>query len=353
MLTCFYNPKITVKSRRASDSTSTIISPADIKMGPLGWTAEIDLTDADLSASSNAAEVMFPFKIYSIGDSLTLQIRSGLIGFRSNYLIPGETINSTTYYYQGNYELSLTGTGTDNAGFDEDRAPYEGNFPARTSIQAPPEDYFYAAPTANSGGSFNLVADGSAQLICSNELGSANPPGIQIKLPSDMPDDSYVSFWIEMVDDSTLGPYTKLWGSINRAIAFGNNTLGNPSDKQTMAIGWAYYANAASSPQIFQLQSGHLVNRYLEKMPQTKMNGGNIPKFAGVAQIQRGWWTFNSLSGKVFYPGDVIVDDTHNFASAAIGSYFKTYTYNQNIMGIESSPPFANSHFTLYGILPR
>jgi len=45
LLNCFYNPKIQIKTVNSVDN-QTILTDSDVQMGPLGWVATIDLTNA-------------------------------------------------------------------------------------------------------------------------------------------------------------------------------------------------------------------------------------------------------------------------------------------------------------------
>jgi len=45
LLNCFYNPKIQIKTINSADN-QTILTDSDVQMGPLGWVATIDLTNA-------------------------------------------------------------------------------------------------------------------------------------------------------------------------------------------------------------------------------------------------------------------------------------------------------------------
>lgn len=85
MLNCFYSPKISVKTR-ASDGTSTIISPCKITMGPTGWVAEIDMTSGSISFGGGYVEEYDDTHAYTAGNMFKISAARVVAGIT---LVPG------------------------------------------------------------------------------------------------------------------------------------------------------------------------------------------------------------------------------------------------------------------------
>lgn len=302
--------------------------------------------------------VMFPFKIYQIGnsagdapDNLTLQIRGGLVGFRTGYNASG---TAATTLYQGNYELPLQACGTDDT---------VGITPFDYSSGLFSEDY-ERQPTQNHGGSKALNADGTATLICENLIGSANPPQVQITVPASIAGGAgnsiFAAFFIRIVDDPTAGYYTQLWGKCTGQ-GIGHNGFdgsippfvrdGSNISDVTFAIGIVRWTTSGdTAPVVSQAQTGHLVNRYLEWSPQSIASNGAFPKMWSQGMVDRGGWNLNHLSGKVFYPGDLVYDDTVAPITISGTTAYLQYVYAPITVpaqpGVETS---INSNFNTYG----
>lgn len=308
-------------------------------------------------------EQMFPFKIYNIRnfkgdapDSRTFQIRSGLVGFRSNYLFPDSNLGGTLYYYQGNWELPLIATGTDSVVPESSLAPWQYS---RWLFDEPGMDFF-AQPTSNVGGSVTLDDTGLATLICGNDDVGLNPPNVQIVIPIFVKNtDTKIvnaSFWIKIIDDPDAGPYTELWGKCS-AGDISNPVFGATDITQhqeiTFAIGLVHYA-INGGLIISNAQTGHLLNRYLQLSPNPTAPA--VPPnglLQNIAQIFRGKWTSNALSGKMIYPGDIVIDDTVNHVVTGLGNVFYSYIYGDGghpTPKIVTTAPNVTAGFGLWGV---
>lgn len=269
----------------------------------------------------------FPFYIYNIDNATdstknaqTFQIRDGLVGFRPQYHYSFTDTQMNRLLANGNYELPLLATGTDGIGFASPN-------PWQLYSGANDAPDFSIPVTQNGGGSITFDGTTNPMLICSNDPATANPPGVQIVIDPGANAFFQVSFFVKIID-AAGGAYTELWASRNNGL--GNPPLFSktiPNIEQTIAIGAITFRQNVGY-FISQVQYGHLMNRYLELAPNPTAPTavvGSEPKYAQVAQVNRGYWTFNGLSGKMFYPGDVVVDDTVNFTVAALGGCYKSY----------------------------
>jgi len=291
----------------------------------------------------------------------TFQIRDGIVGYRSNFLLPGFSIAQTRDFYQGNYELPLVATGTDDSYFITTNSPW--------NISSQPTGLDFNRPaTPNTGPTIavNIANAGGASdglMICENKPGTSSPPNVQIWIDwqSGGATGFCVSFWVVLIDDSSVGPYTQLWCRMASDSGFSNPSFYNIDSgtalilQQSFCIGEIYYSNGYG-PNIIQYQDGNLINRYLEKPPFVNVAGGNA-KFTRVAQVERGYWTFDNLSGGLFYPGDVVVDDSSPQAiipgtgGSSPVNYYNSYLYVANHMNIESA--LGGAGWTKYGLILR
>lgn len=296
---------------------------------------------------------VLPFQIYNINNATnsnlnaqTFQIRDGLVGFRPQYVYPDFNIAGiAALVASGNYEAALISVGTDgvgSTGLSDSNISFNENGNGAD---------FSQVVSVNTGGSIVLLQVDFAPypvLICSNQVGTAKPTGVQIVIQPNAGQSFSVSFFIKIVD-APAGPYTELWASVydpGRTPAISNFSKSIPNHDQTLSIG-IVTINESGNAIISQAQYGHLFNRYLELSPNPTGNASQ-GKFYGLPQVNRGKWTGNNLSGKIFYPGDQIIDDTRTFAVGANppGPLFLTYklwTYvgagGQGSIGVETAVP--------------
>lgn len=251
--------------------------------------------------------VMFPFKIYNPPGAAAnvYQVRGGLVGFRGNYILPDMTISQTRQQYQGNYELPLIASGTDivNSAY----------------LYAFSDIDFESDPIKNTGPTITIDNTAINFLIASNKPSAATPAGGTFTIKGNV-GISQVSLWVKIIDDSVNGPYCELWANSNVGGGF-EQIFGRgfipPSttfsyQEQTFAVGIIICNPDGSALTISQSQTSHLLNRYLEVSPKPSNETDDTnasPKFNGIGQINRGAWVQNALSGKIFYPGDIVIDD--------------------------------------------
>lgn len=279
-----------------------------------------------------AVAMVLPFQIYRINNladptknTQTFQVRDGLVGFRPSYVYPGETISTMRQHTaNGNYEMPLFVAGTD--GLFSSGQPWQ--FATAGDVD------FSQVVSANIGGS--VIFDGTTNplLICSTQAGSAKPTGVQIVINPGGNAFFQISFWIKIID-GPAGVYTELWASRANGAGvpnFAASAIANLA--QTIGIGLVTFEGGQYI--ISQCQYGHLFNRYLEFSPNPTLpvadgSAGGL-KFSGLPQVHRGKWTANALSGKIFYPGDQVINDTVSFNVGAnppgpLFSVYKIWTY--------------------------
>ena len=289
----------------------------------------------------------FPFKIYTIGNSsatdvqkafyaaagqdinnFTYQIRSGIIGYRSQYTV-------ITDVDLGVYEISMFCPNTD-----------------LTAIN------FDSAPVANTGQTI-ILSNAVDTLIWDASTETITTPLPQIALDPTFDDVNLCesSFWIKIIDDPILGIYPQLWGRMfSRDGSAGRPNVPLPSDQDSsiVPIGEASIVqNTPSENTIYQYISGNLTNRYAALAP--------LGSPLGPVNIQRGYWTSDSLSGQAFYTGDVVVDDSFTFGNIALiggsftgGSAFGVYTWQGGVQILTNPPNPGNvspGNFVMTGIV--
>lgn len=268
---------------------------------------------------------VFPFIIYNINnvsataaqkkmfidlglniDQFTFQIRSGLVGARSYLTLPEDTAESdlTGYPLQafGNFEQQLFCPGTDIG--------------TETST-----DPFYYPEVANPGTSV-ILDDSQPTLLWGVTAGSPiNTPATsfnQIVMNQRVSGNAQernasAGFWLQIIDDPLNGIYANLMGQMfdyNQNPPRGLSPY--PSGSNIVPLGVVAYSfnifTNGFSVTTEQAQGGNLINRF----PPT------LGSF-------RGAWNalFAALpAGKtnlVFYPGDIVIDDTapNPFASGS------------------------------------
>ena len=284
------------------------------------------------STAATPTATGFPFEIYNVTNAsdtslnkTTFQIRAGLIGYRSAYNFEGDW-PTTAQAYQNNFELPLIATGTDYTS----SAPYEFalNWFLYSHVD-PTKVLNYANTAPNTGGTVTIDAGGAPTLICSNiESGSnPNPENVQIVVPvSDVGSQgTSCAFWVQLFDSATHGPYTELWGQLNNT---GEILIPSGAyELNATLIGYVTFPTTTSKGIITQVQSNHVLNRYL------LIGNGGIGGIGGGGGANAGAQVFrgrlsgvpNSSTGKyIFFPGDVIIDDTAPVVAGAF-TYFASW----------------------------
>jgi len=281
------------------------------------------------------------FQIYNIANAtdssknnFTFQIRPGIIGFRPAFIPPGyENTNNLFSEMVGNWEFPLIGTGTDNSSGISYSDTYAGDF-----------DSNYV-PTPNSGGSVVVLPNtGTATLITSTNP-NAESLFVQIEVEQIIGSSQFAHFWVLIKENSTDGCYTELWGANNSAAGAYNTAF--PEDAQvngSLPIGFVFWANGSNSSDflISQIQIGNAIGNMRQINPLLIPHGAQ-PSVNMIPQSWRGKYseipsfTYLGSEYKIFYPGDVVVDDStmQNFYSAPSGTastkYYTQYIFTNNV----------------------
>ena len=289
------------------------------------------------------------FQIYNIDNAtdptknnFTFQIRPGIIGFRPAYFPYGfaqsNDFSNVVGCMLGNWEFPLVGTGTENSATQYYPPPY----PFSYSGYSDPFDS-YATPYPNQGGSVVIPNTGAATLITSTNPSAFNS-GVQIEIEPLAPDvhgnQYYVYFWLLIKEDSANGCYTELWGQASGR-GFGTVAI-FPSGAQgvnAIPLGFIFWGDIAQSSAfgISQVQTGNAIGN-MRPINPALIPHGSYPE---VNEIPQNWRGKNSIipiafsaSGndyRVYYPGDVITDDSAqlHFASGTgvsnLTNYYKQY----------------------------
>ena len=294
-----------------------------------------DGTPLYILASSTGFPSVFPFKIYNIGNQsasdvqkaayvaagadinyFTYQVRSGVVGFRSQYnFVPSGAVSGTF----GVFEEGLNCLCTDDTQF------------------------FESSPVANTGLSIALsnVAD---VLIYDDKIGGPLPQ-ILIDPTYDSAFVILASFYLKLIDDPAGTPYSQLWGrmftgAISDPTGRPTTPLPSVTDSSIIPLGFVYLIkNIPANSGVYQYQWGNLVNRYASESP--------LSSPLGPVNIQRGYWSAgaDNLSGQFFYKGDVVVDDTVLLGScASVGGstanvfFYGVYTFIGTVSPQVNSP---------------
>lgn len=280
------------------------------------------------SPSSPTLQIMFPFKAYQICNDtatadqiapytannvnisdFTYQVRSGIIGTR--FTIPNTTTGDVEFQLGGNYELPVFCPCTDGY----------GSFESQTS--------FFDQPAPNSG--YGISLDNSAATLI-GDTATLNFFNSQIFINStpDSIGERHAAFWIELIENSVavgtgLPFFVKLWG---RMFTQDPPSGGVGRTLQAFPTGENIYPLAMvgrlsdESNYVYQLATGNFVNRFVEHQSN----------YAGL-------WSAIPVSGKQFYNGDFIVDDTRPVVSGGI-TYFKLFQFvgGTNSYTIDENP---------------
>jgi len=252
------------------------------------------------------------FSIYAIGNGY--QIRDGIVSFRSKYSYY-ENSDSSLYAGIGNYEYPLYCPNTDGETPDGLTSAYQ--FFGYD---------FNAQPTQNStpvildtGGAVTPINPGSIILIPSGALGGSA--------------DFLAVFWVVITDSNATGLSVQLNGQLVNATASSPENILTPTypaGANIILVGWVE-VSSVNGIKIQQYQFGNLTNRYL---PQV-LNGAS----AGFSpSAYRGYWTADALSGQVFYPGDIVSDDSASLVTISGSIFYGTYIWTGAPAAVSSSP---------------
>jgi hypothetical protein len=330
-----------------------------------------------------------PLEIYQIGSNNppTFQIRDGIVSARSRYWLAGNTKSGG----------GANPVGGDYFAYQSDQraTQSDGNFEVYLNVVADGQGQY----NQNGGSQSNLTEptynkDGTpANLSLTADVLISGFTSLGVRVQSDyivFPDIVGIeggaglvtvgaSFWVEIVDDPTLGIYANLWGRVtnfnkytsgdvpqaqdfvypnagNASINYGNVTYPIGSVEvlyeSAPSAGGEKISQFSSLYSFSQLQIGNLVNRFPS---YANKNGGLL----GNPMIYRGRWSTDTLSGQVFYPGDFVYDDTAGTGGGYLTKtttapnptsfkYRGQYIYQKTIPSFITAAPSGGSSDWLY-----
>jgi hypothetical protein len=278
-------------------------------------------------------QTVLPFQIYQplnpdgtpTGD-FTFQIRGGLIGYRSQYWMG--TLSGW------DFEQAMEADCTDGL----NGVAVFANSAAANPI--PPMPFVAQVTLANA--TDTLIWDGAGTFGASQIVLNSTPDSL---------DTIQAAFWIKIIDDPDLGIYPQLWGRMwtnDPVDPTGRPTTPYPNtegvNQSIIRLGnlfqvYDFDVGPGGLPgwSINQYQLGNLVNRYAALAPLSA-------PFATPNNI-RGYWLANSLSGEVFYDGDLVIDDSIIIVTALSDgqNFYGVYVYTHGF-NIETASPAANGY---------
>lgn len=244
----------------------------------------------------------FPFKIYNINNvsnpslsSFTIQIRSGQIAMRSAYKV----------------DYPLVANNSEQ--------------PMDCLLDNTPQ--FDSQPTALTGG--NITLDNLVDTLIYDSgplnLQVGNTKQIVFDGTSDIAGSALSSYWIEVIDTAaagaTQGLSFKLWGrmfQIHGDAPPARQETPFPTASASIIPLGIVTCQLGTIISIEQFVSSNLINRY----PQSPLNSK-----CSTAGFLRGAWTADSLSGQVFWPGDLVVNDSAILQTIAGINFYGVYSY--------------------------
>lgn len=273
----------------------------------------------------------FPFAIYNIEnteviggkrnpklDPYTFQIRSGIIGARSYLTVGSFDVPSNGNRYSANFESLIYCFNTDGLG----NIGFSG-LPGGSSGS------FYDPASPNTYGNSNVTLSNLADTLITGLKDGILHSQVVLDQTPDYYGDCLGSFWIELVDDADLGIFPNLMGRMWTFDSFSFRPQDPfPTGSNIIPIGVCnrhVYSPAdvrGEYIQVSQYISGNLICRYPPNV-----------------QIFRGKWVTDLLSGKVFYPNDLVLDDSAAYITKNItGGGGGSFTYQRQYIFIGASP---------------
>lgn len=266
---------------------------------------------------------LFPFNIYKIDNASATDEQ------KAAYTAIGVDINSYTYQVRSGY------IGYRSKNFAFAGATFE--FPVFCHC-TDGTVLFYEPPSANNGST--VILQNLADVLIYDPT-TATPtvfPQIALDPALDGLQSCKASFYIKLIDDPVNGLYAQLWGRMyteDPEIFRQFGILPSYVDSSIILIGSVENSGALSQAGTHQYLSSNLVNRYAALAPL----GTNF----GPINIQRGYWDQDSLSGQVFYRGDIVVDDTVALFTPSdypAYSFYGVYTYTGLFAGTPEPADF-------------
>ena len=281
----------------------------------------IDLSQGGLIMSGDI-KMMFPFKIYNISnntgdsalDDYTFQIRSGVVSGRGYYRTGSSC--EVAAGPSGNSETLLYCPGTDFKSANSSGPGSQLLDPATVNIG----DDITVDTTAET-----LIADVITGVICAQIIVNQTPSNFG---------NCKCAIYLRLVDDPTEGLIPKMYARMYEDEGFdARSATPFPNEPEVIPIGICGRYGNTVTPFTFAVnyQGGNLINRY-----------------PSGSTTFRGRWSGDSLNGKVFYPGDIVIEDistqqTITFTPGQSFSgkflYYPIYTYIGTSPSIVSSPP--------------
>ncbi len=234
-------------------------------------------------------EAFFPFRCYqapsidNLGNGYTFQVRGGLVGFRNRIYpstVGGEGVSTPFIgYYEPVWGI------------------FDGVDDPSNLIWDSPNIGIYNQPDLDSP-AVRLDIPNTGDMLLTNGDPGFSFGGVQFSLDPTLDTNGYAngSVWIEVIDDVgsfTLTLNARMWTDVV-ADPTGRSTQAFPDASQyIIPVARLFSSNGQSDAlvvyEVEQYLTSLLINRYLPGQMTT-----------------RGDWTGDSLSGQVFWPGDVV-----------------------------------------------
>ena len=256
----------------------------------------------------------------------TFQMRDGIIGWRPrhpNFFVPGGIPNGTLNHNGtvGNSEWLLS---VYNDYFsNESQSNSDSGQPVTSGSSAGSR----VIPINTSVQIFGFDSGGATiqwgQIILDNAWNGADEAYKRINL----------FIWVEIIDSATLGLYANLWARM-QMIDGGDQTTQFyfPTGKNIIPIGIVlpsfkfpsgqigggpaplfvagYLSGYDDTTQYIPYQIGNLINRHQDSPSVANQNVEDGYLTSGFGTNFIGYWNYDNLSGQLFYPGDMIIDDS-------------------------------------------
>jgi len=316
---------------------------------------------------ANNVQIVQPFQIYNIAntsggkDVLTFQIRDGIVSARSKYWKNGYANKAGAQnppLFNGSFEIiPLWSNSEINEQSQASEIPLlvaqdgQSTYGYVDFPNGAPDstvNTFSSSPIANSGTPVTLAE--TTDTLISGFDSSGNAVNYSQIIAADMTGKSgqtvvgfAASFFIEIVDDKTKGFYANLWGRMVTLGGVGNiPVLQNapfPEGSQYIPIGVVGFGVSVNDDGTAQTITG-----YNGQYTFTQYLTGNLTaRYPANTTQYRGRWTADTLSSQVFYPGDLVIDDSV-FLSKALNTGIGSFQYYGEYIYVGLTPDFATTN---------